>query len=589
MEAEALANGAHSAVPDGECFLASVPEKEYTGTSTGFTAMKTPSSLEKIIVSRDGSGTHRTITDAIASASSGETIEIRSGVYEEVLILEKPVTLVGDPNGFVLIKNSHFTAITIRRTEAILTNIALGECDKQLSIKVEEAQLRLVNCLVAPSVQLAAITSSISAAIPQEQASQWMPLFNDPGFLQAWAKLALSVKCNSTISFDHCLFVNVNMEIDGSEAGASECTFLASTVRVFAKASLSVTKSHFDCGSVGFICNIEERSRLDLSECQIRGIAKSAVICIASDAYIANCDFQGKEVANSGDSQKRQLPPNSYWLEKHVIPSEFYVISQEVYDSLGGDTVGSTAYGRFLVKIGATNDGRNIPDCLAYNPIGKKMIWAYRKKFNTLAYPIGGSGLITKEDVLAPLGAEKDEFLRFFAEQEENEQATRRTGVSCSASLISEKWELPSVVVAGSSFAKLGCAISGHGSGKLDVKDCVFMENIEGIAIVHETGDYRVELRRSRFEKNAHGLRLTTLTSLKNGVVVEDSQVRGNQVGLSFSGWTGYVRRCTFEDNSVSNIQASPLFLLNSVEDCKGFGESTTFKVAQTLRKWLPF
>ena len=29
MEAEALGNGAHSAVPDGECFLASVPEKEY--------------------------------------------------------------------------------------------------------------------------------------------------------------------------------------------------------------------------------------------------------------------------------------------------------------------------------------------------------------------------------------------------------------------------------------------------------------------------------------------------------------------------------------------------------------------------------
>jgi len=49
-----------------------------------------------IVVTQDGSGTYRTITDAVAVAQDGETVLVRPGTYLESIAITEDITLRGD-------------------------------------------------------------------------------------------------------------------------------------------------------------------------------------------------------------------------------------------------------------------------------------------------------------------------------------------------------------------------------------------------------------------------------------------------------------------------------------------------------------
>ena len=49
-----------------------------------------------IVVAQDGSGTHETITEAVAAASEGDTVLVRPGTYTESIAIDKDITVRGD-------------------------------------------------------------------------------------------------------------------------------------------------------------------------------------------------------------------------------------------------------------------------------------------------------------------------------------------------------------------------------------------------------------------------------------------------------------------------------------------------------------
>jgi parallel beta-helix repeat protein len=97
-----------------------------------------------IVVAPDGSGTVRTIAEAVAMATDGDTILIRPGVYPESVVITANVTIRGDgPREEVVIESPNEGdlvdgrrhALVLDRTEATITGLTLrGERSRVLAI-----------------------------------------------------------------------------------------------------------------------------------------------------------------------------------------------------------------------------------------------------------------------------------------------------------------------------------------------------------------------------------------------------------------------------------------------------------------------
>ena len=58
---------------------------------------------ETIIVAKDGSGDYEKIQDAIDAAQGGDTIRVWEGTYEENVVMDKTLSLVGNGSDVVTI------------------------------------------------------------------------------------------------------------------------------------------------------------------------------------------------------------------------------------------------------------------------------------------------------------------------------------------------------------------------------------------------------------------------------------------------------------------------------------------------------
>ena len=550
--------------------------------------MNPQSNQAKFNVSPEGRGTHRTITEAIASASPGDTIRIQSGVYEEVLILEKPVTLIGDGDGFVLIHHPNFTAIKVRQTEVVLENIALGACEAQISLAADGAKVRLSNCVVAPTRQLREMRASITTVISQSKATSVEPPVSAAE--KESVLNAISLMNGAVVAFEGSVFSNVQTDAINSQMAVKNCALVTSQILVHEKALLSVDECRFDCGELSPVIDSWAESKVILCHAQFLGIAGTAIQCEVTALSADNCVFKGTFSTNEYQVTQEPLPANTYWMEDCNLPTDLRFMQKELYSGIEekNDSTHSL-YGRFLGMIGATDGSAEYPDYL-YNPVAKKILWAYRKKYNTQAYPVGGDGLLAKAEVLAPLGQEKEAFLQFFSEREEKESQYLRVGIQCTSDV--------RVKLNHTKFFNLKRAINADCSGEISAEDCLISQNEIGIeagrsgsiAGVGDGGASSIKVYRTRFEQNVTGFRVycgsASLRKLLRGDI-RYCEILNNDTGLDIMGWSGTVRDCTFEKNATS-ITLSP-FVLTSVLNCKGFGESTSFKVAQTIRRWLPF
>ena len=94
-----------------------------------------------LVVSQTGRGDFKSIAKAIAAAPAGATIKIDSGFYEEALVVSKPLTLIGDPNGLAVVTNSDFALLTVKSTELKVQNLAMVAGLRLPSIDIQAAIL----------------------------------------------------------------------------------------------------------------------------------------------------------------------------------------------------------------------------------------------------------------------------------------------------------------------------------------------------------------------------------------------------------------------------------------------------------------
>lgn len=101
------------------------------------------------IVDQRGIGEFSTIREAMASASPGDRILVRSGFYQEALILDKPLEIIGDGDrNEIVVQSAKESVITFKTTLGRVTNLTLrqtggGDC---YGIDIAQGHLLLENC-----------------------------------------------------------------------------------------------------------------------------------------------------------------------------------------------------------------------------------------------------------------------------------------------------------------------------------------------------------------------------------------------------------------------------------------------------------
>ncbi len=86
-----------------------------------------------IVVAQDGSGTYRTITDAVAVAQDGDTVLVKPGTYPESVAITEDITLRGDGDpGTVVIEFSADGPTHPLEEEPFAYGILLDDSDAQV-------------------------------------------------------------------------------------------------------------------------------------------------------------------------------------------------------------------------------------------------------------------------------------------------------------------------------------------------------------------------------------------------------------------------------------------------------------------------
>ena len=106
-----------------------------------------------IIVDQMHRGDHATISDAISAASPGSLILVRPGVYDEGLIIDKPLEILGDGNpGDVIIRSMKVETVRFRAIRGKISNLTLRRQDEnytQFGIDIVQGCLEVNGCDIA--------------------------------------------------------------------------------------------------------------------------------------------------------------------------------------------------------------------------------------------------------------------------------------------------------------------------------------------------------------------------------------------------------------------------------------------------------
>ena len=87
--------------------------------------VETPVPPNTIVVSTRGPGQYRTISEAIKNAPSGGNILVRPGLYQESLVIDRPVQITGDTTGEVKIESDNSTCLLIKTDKAVVRGLTL--------------------------------------------------------------------------------------------------------------------------------------------------------------------------------------------------------------------------------------------------------------------------------------------------------------------------------------------------------------------------------------------------------------------------------------------------------------------------------
>lgn len=105
-----------------------------------------------LIVSKLGRGDYKTIAEAIANAQSGTRIQVQPGRYQESLVIDKPLEIIGDgPVADIIIESTDSSCILMQTDYAVVRGITLrGQAglkgNKYFAVDIPQGQLVLEDC-----------------------------------------------------------------------------------------------------------------------------------------------------------------------------------------------------------------------------------------------------------------------------------------------------------------------------------------------------------------------------------------------------------------------------------------------------------
>ena len=112
-----------------------------------------------LIVSKETGSRVQTINQALALAKEGDTILVRSGLYQESIRIDKPVTIIGDGTAEdTIVEGISFNCINMQASEAKIKNLTLQgnrtTCrpDFRAVVDIYRGNLIVENCLITTSI-----------------------------------------------------------------------------------------------------------------------------------------------------------------------------------------------------------------------------------------------------------------------------------------------------------------------------------------------------------------------------------------------------------------------------------------------------
>ncbi|NER34318.1 MAG: protein kinase [Oscillatoria sp. SIO1A7] len=104
----------------------------------------------KIVVAKTGKADYRKISDAIKNAAPGARIKVRSGIYNESIIIDKPLEIVGDGEvEEIVIESISSDCIRMETDSAVVQGITLiGRSIKHNAVYISQGELLLENCTI---------------------------------------------------------------------------------------------------------------------------------------------------------------------------------------------------------------------------------------------------------------------------------------------------------------------------------------------------------------------------------------------------------------------------------------------------------
>jgi F-box protein 11 len=127
------------------------PESTESATETGETRRRLAQKTEPptLVVDPMHRGDHPTITQAIQAAAPGDRILVRPGLYQESLVIEKPLEIIGDGDaGEVIVQATGQNALLFKTTMGRVANLTLRQMGdgEWFGVDIAQGRLELEDC-----------------------------------------------------------------------------------------------------------------------------------------------------------------------------------------------------------------------------------------------------------------------------------------------------------------------------------------------------------------------------------------------------------------------------------------------------------
>ncbi|HEX7174023.1 MAG TPA: pectinesterase family protein [Pyrinomonadaceae bacterium] len=122
-------------------------------TNTPHVVTAASSALTPIVVAADGSGDYVSIGEALENAAAGARLLVRPGVYEEGVIIDEHVEIVGDgPVEKIVIRSAAASCLRMRGAQARVAGLTLqgvaGSGEGVFAVDIEQGRLLLEDCRI---------------------------------------------------------------------------------------------------------------------------------------------------------------------------------------------------------------------------------------------------------------------------------------------------------------------------------------------------------------------------------------------------------------------------------------------------------